>query len=114
MSTEEISVNDFMKLDIRVGTVLMAKRKPKARSPSYELVIDFGNIIGEKRSSAQIVENHSESELIGMQICAVVNLPSLRVAGVKSEVLVLAIVCSEKGTVLIQPSMPVNNGVKLA
>ena len=114
MSTDEISINDFMKVDVRVGTVIMAKRNLKARSPSYEMVIDFGDTIGEKRSSAQIVENYSESELKGMQICAVVNLPSLRVAGVKSEVLVLAIVCSEKGTVLIQPSMPVNNGEKLA
>jgi len=96
MIKEEISINDFLKVDVRAGTVLMAKRNLKARSPSYGLMIDFGEEIGEKRSSAQIVENYAELDLTGIQICVVVKFPDFRVAGVKSEVLVLAIVFSEK------------------
>lgn len=112
--SEEITIDDFIKVDIRVGTVLSAKLNSKARIPAYEMDIDFGDLIGIKKSSAQLTENYETSELVGKQICAVVNFPPRRVAGVKSEVLVLAIVCKDSGTVLIEPGSQVTNGERLA
>jgi tRNA-binding protein len=109
-----INFDDFIKIDIRVGTIISAKLNKKARVPAYEIDIDFGNLIGIKKSSAQLTENYMPDELIGKQICAVINFPPKRVAGVKSEVLVLAIVCSDSGTVLIEPNKPVTNGERLA
>lgn len=114
MISSEIVFDDFMKVDIRVGTVVGTKLNEKARIPAYEMDIDFGEVIGVKKSSAQLTDNYESSELIGKQICAVVNFPPRRVAGVKSEVLVLAIVCKNSGTVLVEPNQPVTNGERLA
>jgi len=108
-----ITVDDFMKVDIRAGTVLSAVRNPSAKKPCYALEIDFGPL-GVKTSSAQLTQNYSVDALAGKQICAVVNFPPMRVAGVKSEVLVLAIVCKDAGTVLVEPNKPVANGERLA
>lgn len=113
-NTASIEFDDFMKVDIRAGTIISAKLNPKAKKPAYEIDVDFGSEIGIKKSSAQLTENYSADDLIGLQICAVVNFRPKRVAGVKSEVLILGILCRENGTVLIQPTKPVNNGGRLA
>jgi len=111
---QTIAIGDFMKVDIRAGTVLSAALNPNAKKPSYVLEIDFGPELGVKTSSAQLTQNYSADELAGKQVCAVVNFPPLRVAGVKSEVLVLAVVCEDAGTVLVEPNKPVVNGGRLA
>ena len=110
----QIDIEDFLKVDIRVGTILSAKINQKARKPAYILEIDFGDEIGTKITSAQITQNYSINELIGKQVCAVVNFPIKRIAGVKSEVLVLAVVCKDNGTVLLQPDREVVNGERIA
>lgn len=103
---------DFIKLDIRVGTIINAKIFKKARKPAYQLEIDFGKEIGIKKSSAQITEQYNLDELIGKQILAVVNFPIKQVANFMSEVLVLG-TYSEGGVVLIVPDKEVFNGDKL-
>lgn len=104
--------DDFMKLDIRVGTILEAKVFEKARKPAYQLKVDFGEEIGIKKSSAQITEQYSTEELIGKQVMAVVNFPPRQIASFMSEVLVLG-TYSEGGVVLIKPDKEVKNGDKL-
>ena len=104
--------DDFMKLDIRVGTVTEAKVFEKARKPAYQLKVNFGPEIGEKRSSAQITDHYRPEELIGKQVLAVVNFPPRQIADFMSEVLVLG-TYSEGGVVLISPDRPVKNGDKL-
>lgn len=103
---------DFIKLDIRVGTIINAKIFEKARKPAYQLEIDFGKEIGIKKSSAQITEQYNLDGLIGKQILAVVNFPTKQVANFMSEVLVLG-TYSEGGVVLIVPDKEVLNGDKL-
>ena len=104
--------DDFMKLDIRVGTVVGAKNYEKARKPAYQLEVDFGDELGVKRSSAQITQRYTAEELIGKQVLAVVNFPPRQIANFFSEVLVLG-TYSEGGVVLITPDKPVKNGDKL-
>ncbi len=106
------TIDDFSKLDIRVGTVLEAKPFPKARRPAYQLTVDFGAEIGMKRSSAQITEHYRPEELVGMQVLAVVNFPPRQIADFMSEVLVLG-TYSEGGVILITPQHPAANGDKL-
>ena len=106
------TIDDFSKLDIRVGTVLEAKPFPKARRPAYQLTVDFGAEIGMKRSSAQITEHYRPEELVGMQVLAVVNFPPRQIADFRSEVLVLG-TYSEGGVILITPQQPAANGDKL-
>ena len=103
---------DFLKLDIRVGTVVSAKPFEKARKPAYQLEIDFGSTLGIKRSSAQITDKYTPEELIGRQILAVVNFPPRQIANFFSEVLVLG-TYSNGGVVLIRPDTDVKNGDKL-
>ncbi len=104
--------DDFMKLDIRTGTIISVNEFPKARKPAYKLEIDFGDEIGVKHSSAQITEVYSKEDLIGKQILAVVNFPPRQIADFFSEVLVLG-TYSEQGVVLITPTEKVKNGDKL-
>lgn len=104
--------DDFMKLDIRVGTIIEAKNFEKAKKPAYQLQIDFGEEIGIKRSSAQITDHYSADDLVGKQILAVVNFPPRQIANFMSEVLVLG-TYSEGGVVLIRPDQAVSNGDKL-
>ena len=104
--------DDFMKLDIRVGTILEAKPFEKARKPAYQLVLDFGEEVGMKKSSAQITEQYAAEELVGKQVLAVVNFPPRQIANFMSEVLVLG-TYSEGGVVLIIPDKEVKNGDKL-
>ncbi len=104
--------DDFMKLDIRVGTIIDAKPFEKAKKPAYQLQVDFGEAIGVKKSSAQITDKYSVEELIGKQVLAVVNFPPRQIANFMSEVLVLG-TYSEGGVVLIVPDKEVTNGDKL-
>lgn len=104
--------DDFMKLDIRVGTITEAKVFEKTRKPAYQLMVDLGGEIGLKRSSAQITDHYTPEELVGKQVLAVVNFPPRQIANFMSEILVLG-TYSEGGVVLITPDKPVKNGDKL-
>ncbi len=103
---------DFMKLDIRVGTIINATEFEKAKKPAYKLEIDFGNEIGIKKSSAQITEKYKLEDLIGKQVLAVINFKPRQIADFMSEVLVLG-TYSKNGVVLITPDEKVENGDKL-
>lgn len=104
--------NDFLKLDIRVGTILEATNFEKAKRPAYKLTIDFGDDIGIKKTSAQITDKYTLEELIGKKVLAVVNFPPKQVADFMSEVLVLG-TYTAGGVVLITPDKETNNGDKL-
>lgn len=107
-----VTFDDFAKIDIRVGEVIKAEVFEKARRPAYKLVIDFGNEIGVKKSSAQITDLYEVNDLVGEQVLAVVNFPSRQIADFMSEVLVLG-TYSKGGVVLIQPDRVVEKGDKL-
>lgn len=107
-----ITFDEFMKADIRVGTIIEAKPFLKAKKPAYQLKIDFGDEIGIKKSSAQITDVYKIEDLINKQILAVVNFPPRQIADFMSEVLVLG-TYSEQGVVLIKPDIEVKNGDKL-
>lgn len=106
------TIEDFSKLDIRVGTIIQAKNFEKAKNPAYQLQIDFGKSIGIKKSSAQITDLYKIEDLVGMQVLAVVNFPPRQIADFMSEVLVLG-TYSDGGVVLIKPDKEVQNGDKL-
>ena len=107
-----ITFDEFMKIDIRVGTIIEAKPFLKARKPAYQLKIDFGEEIGIKKSSAQITDVYKPEDLINKQILAVVSFPPRQIADFMSEVLVLG-TYSKQGVVLIRPDTKVMNGDKL-
>ncbi|MEX1082112.1 MAG: tRNA-binding protein [Halofilum sp. (in: g-proteobacteria)] len=107
-----IEFEDFQRIDMATGTIVEARLNDKARAPAYVLRIDFGPA-GEKTSSAQLTANYSPEDLVGKQIVAVMNFPPKRVAGVKSEVLVLGAVSDEHGIVLLEPSFPVADGTAI-
>jgi tRNA-binding protein len=109
---EKIEFEDFLKVGMAIGTIIAAEWNTKAQKPAYKLQIDFGDL-GVKLSSAQITENYTPENLIGQQIVAVMNFLPKRIAGVKSEVLILGAVCSEKGIILLKPSLKVQNGTRI-
>lgn len=109
----EISYDDFAKVDIRVGTVVRAEPYPEARRPAYKLWIDFGEEVGERKTSAQITKHYSPGDLIGRQVCGVVNFPVKQIGKFMSEVLVLGFPDEDGEVVLIKPSQDVPNGGKL-
>jgi len=104
--------DDFLKLDIRVGTILNAKVFEKAKRPAYQLEVDLGDEIGIRKSSAQITDHYTPEQLVGKQVLAVVNFPPRQIANFMSEVLVLG-TYSEGGVILITPDKPAQNGDKL-
>ena len=104
--------DDFIKLDIRVGTIIEAKVFEKVKKPAYKLKVDLGDEIGIKKSSAQITEVYQAEDLIGKQVLAVVNFPPRQIADFMSEILVLG-TYSKQGVVLIKPDKQVENGDKL-
>jgi tRNA-binding protein len=105
--------DDFLKVEIRSGTILSASPLEGARKPAYKLRIDFGAEIGEKQSSVQITQRYKAEELPGTQVCAVVNFEPKRIAGFVSEVLVLGMNDSEGYVVLVRPQFNVPNGTRL-
>ena len=109
----EIAFDDFMKVDIRVGTILTADPYPEARKPSYKLTIDFGPDIGVKKSSAQITAYYRLEDLPGRQVAAVVNFPPRQIGKFMSEVLTLGFPDEAGAVVLVQPSKLVPNGGRL-
>lgn len=104
---------DFAALDIRIGTVVAAEEFPEARIPAIKLHIDFGEELGIKRSSAQITKCYTAEQLVGRQVAAIVNFPVRRIAGFKSEVLILGGVPADGDVVLLQPEQPLPNGTKI-
>jgi len=108
----EISWQDFEKIDIRTGTVISVEDFPKAKNPSYQLTIDFGEL-GIKRSSAQITVLYQKENLIGTQVLAVVNFPKKQIANFFSECLVLGVYGENNEVTLISPTIPVKNGSAL-
>lgn len=111
--TGEISFDDFMKVDIRVGTVVDVQLFEKARKPAWKLWVDFGEEIGVKKSSAQITVHYQREDLIGRQVAAVVNFPPRQIADFMSEILVLGFSDEEGAIVLIGPERPVPNGGRM-
>ncbi|SEQ67354.1 tRNA-binding protein [Sphingobium sp. YR768] len=108
-----ISFDDFLKVDIRVGTIVSAEPYPEARKPAYKLLIDFGPAIGRKTSSAQITENHALVDLPGRQVAAVVNFPPRQIGKFMSQVLTLGFADATGAVMLFAPDRPVPNGSRL-
>lgn len=104
---------DFEKIDMRTGTIVEVNDFPKAKNPSYQLIIDFGEI-GTKKSSAQITKRYTKEELIGKQIIAVINFPPKQIANFISECLVLGVLGDDKEVTLLTPDKSVSNGFKIA
>jgi tRNA-binding protein len=108
-----ISFDDFEKVDIRIGTIVGVEPFPEARKPAFKLRIDFGSVIGVKKSSAQITKHYTTEMLLGRQVAAVVNFPPRQIGPFMSEVLTLGFPDEDGGVVLIGPSLVVPNGGKL-
>lgn len=109
----EISWEDFEKVDVRVGRVVSAEPFPEARKPAVKLAVDFGMEIGEKRTSAQITRHYEPGALVGRQVVAVVNFAPKRIAGFKSEVLVLGVPDGDGEVVLLSPDLEVPRGGRM-
>jgi len=109
----EISFDDFMKVDIRVGVVIRAEPYPEARIAAIKLWIDFGGDLGEKKSSAQLTDHYTPDALIGKTVMAVVNFPPRQIGKVMSEVLVLGVPDAKGSVVLMRPDMDIPAGGRL-
>lgn len=112
ISSEQIQFADFLKIDIRVGTIVNVEDFPEARKPAYKLEIDFEGL-GRKRSSAQITQHYRKEDLIGKQVIAVVNFPPKQIGKFMSEVLTLGLPDEMGSVVLLEPTVKVPNGGRL-
>lgn len=108
-----IAFDDFLKVDIRLGTIVSAEPFPQARKPAYRLTIDFGPAIGVKKSSAQITRHYRLEDLVGRQVAAVVNFPPRQIGPFMSEVLTLGFPDADGEVVLVAPNLPAPNGGRL-
>ncbi len=111
---QEITYEDYSKVEIKIGTVLSAKKNEKARKPSLVVEVDFGKEIGLKKSSAQITHYYNEENLVGKQVIGVCNFPKKNIAGIVSEVLILGAIEKDGKVVLVHPSQKVENGLEIA
>ena len=111
--TAQIQFDDFMKVDIRAGTIIDAQTFPEARKPAFKLNIDFGEEVGVKRSSVQITVHYRLEELVGRQVIGVVNFPPRQIGPFMSEVLTLGLADSNGDIVLLQPEREVPNGSRM-
>ncbi|MEO1575890.1 MAG: tRNA-binding protein [Pseudomonadota bacterium] len=111
---KHITFDDFMKVELRVGTIVAAEEFPEARRPAYRLRVDFGPELGERKSSAQITDHYTPESLVGRQVLAVVNFPPKQIGPMMSECLVTGFVKDDGSVVLAVPDQPVDNGLRLA
>lgn len=109
---EETSFEDFIKVDVRIGTITEVKEFPKAKKPAYQILIDFGTI-GIKKSSAQITELYTKEKLLGKQVIAIVNFNPRQIANFMSECLILGVYNKDGHVVLLQTSQPIKNGEQI-
>ena len=108
-----ISIDDFKKIEFRVGTIVTVDEFPEAKKPSYKLKIDFGGF-GIKQSSAQVTDNYLPADLLNRQVVAVVNFPPKKIGSLTSEVLVLGVDGNENGIILLDLDKSIQNGVKIS
>ncbi len=109
---KETSFEDFIRVDIRIGTITEVKEFPKAKKPAYQILIDFGSI-GVKKSSAQITELYTKEKLLDKQVMAVINFNPRQIANFMSECLILGVYNKEGHVVLLQASQPIKNGEQI-
>jgi tRNA-binding protein len=109
----ELTWTEFEKVEMRVGTILAVNDFPEARKPAYQLTIDFGSLIGIRKSSAQICKRYKKEELVSRQIIAVVNFPEKQIGKFMSECLVLGAVGDEGDVVLLAPDFKIENGLRI-
>ena len=113
LAAEAITFDDFLRVDIRIGTIVAADPFPEARKPAFKLKIDFGPAIGVKKSSAQIVDRYALADLVGRQVAAVVNFPPRQIGKFMSEVLTLGFPDEAGAVVLFAPDHDVPLGGRL-
>tara|TARA_R110002110_G_scaffold414951_1_gene646866 strand:+ start:164428 stop:164766 length:339 start_codon:yes stop_codon:yes gene_type:complete len=111
---KQINWDDFQQVELRVGTIINVEDFPEARKPAFKLQVDFGEIIGIKKSSAQVTGLYNKASLIGKQVLAVVNFPPKQIGPVMSECLVTGFHREDGAVVLATPDMQINNGARLA
>ena len=111
---QEISYEDYNKIEIKVGTVLSVSKNEKARKPSLVVEVDFGEKTVIKKSSAQITHYYNKQNLVGKQVIGVCNFPKKNIAGIVSEVLILGVIEKDGKVVLVHPSQKVENGLEIA
>ena len=109
----EIGFDDFLKVEIRVGTIRRVEPYPEARQPAYKLYVDFGPEIGKRKTSAQLTAHYALDDLVGRQVAAVVNFPPKQIGKFMSEILVLGFPDAAGEVVLLQPEQPVPDGGRL-